>query len=60
MGSTPINAFLVKTEEKADFNQYWYSAATIKALVEVRSAVAQRPRRCWRLGRLACKHAEKL
>ena len=29
-----INAFLSKHEEAAEFNQYWYSAATIDAFVK--------------------------
>lgn len=40
MASDPPNRFLLTTTEKADFNQYWYSAATIAALVAELEAVA--------------------
>lgn len=35
-----MNRFLLTTGEKADFNQYWYSAATIAALVDELEEVA--------------------
>lgn len=33
-GQLAANRFLSKTEENADFNQYWYSNLTIDALVK--------------------------
>eukprot|EP01139_Manchomonas_bermudensis_P000561 Amastigsp_a619_32.p1 type:complete len:186 gc:universal Amastigsp_a619_32:66-623(+) len=34
MSASERNRFLVRTDEKAEFNQYWYSAATIALLVD--------------------------
>lgn len=34
-GLTAHNAFVARTREKWEFNQYWYSAHTIKVMAKV-------------------------
>lgn len=34
MEKKPVNKFVMKNPENADFNQYWYSPKTIAILVQ--------------------------